>query len=287
MVMLAETLVTVAADPHVELLTAQSAGSGDQAVLVIHGGPDWDHTYLREPLAEIGSQCRLIMPDLRGCGRSTGGLRIGQYTPDAAVADLLALLDSAGLGTADVLGFSYGGLLAQRLALTAPRRVRRLVIASSSIYPVPADAYAGWPERNARMAAAKHVWSRSALAGAELVRAAAVAQAPGDVWRPDRLDLYLRQLTRVHFTGEWIKPWRAGTLPPARPVSSAHRLAASGIPILLLHGAYDMTFPAALAERAQAEMRNARAVILTDAGHMTHVDQPERWLEALTTFLSN
>ena len=103
LVMLAESLVRVAADPQVELLTAQSTGSADQAVLVIHGGPDWDHSYLREPLTEIGSQYRLIMPDLRGCGRSTCGLPIDQYTPDAVVADLLALLDTAGLGTADVL----------------------------------------------------------------------------------------------------------------------------------------------------------------------------------------
>ena len=38
---------------------------------------------------------------------------------------------------ADVLGFSYGGLIAQLLALTAPGRIRRLIIASSSILPVP------------------------------------------------------------------------------------------------------------------------------------------------------
>ena len=118
--MLTETIVAVSADPRVELLVAQSPGPAGRALLVIHGGPDWDHTYLREPLSELAGQHRLVLPDLRGCGRSTCGL----------------------------LGFSYSGLLAQRLAVTASARVRRLIIASSSIGPVPDGAFAGWAERN-------------------------------------------------------------------------------------------------------------------------------------------
>jgi hypothetical protein len=45
---LTESLVAVSADPRVELLVAQSPGPADRALLVIHGGPDGDHTYLRE-----------------------------------------------------------------------------------------------------------------------------------------------------------------------------------------------------------------------------------------------
>jgi pimeloyl-ACP methyl ester carboxylesterase len=273
------------ADPHVELLVAQSPGASHRALLVIHGGPDSDHTYLREPLAQLGGRHRLIMPDIRGCGRSTAGLPSDQYTPDAVVADLAALLDVLGLGAVNVLGFSYGGLLTPRLALAAPGRIRRLVIASSSIYPVPADAYDGWAERDARLAAVGHVWSDPSLSGAELVRAAAMAQAPADVWRADKLDGYLHRLAEVRFGGEWLRPWRAGTLPSALPADSEHGLAVLGAPVLLLHGAQDMTFPAMLAAQAAAKLPNARAVILEDAGHMAHVDQPGRWLDALAAFL--
>lgn len=106
---LAQRLVTVSDDPGVELFVAQSSGPADKAALVIHGGPDWDHTYLRDPLARLGDRYRLIMPDIRGCGRSTTGLPASCYTPDAAVADLLTLLDTLRVDSADVLGFSYGG----------------------------------------------------------------------------------------------------------------------------------------------------------------------------------
>lgn len=285
--MFTETVVTVRSDPPVGLFVAQSPGPVDRALLVIHGGPDWDHTYLREPLVQLGDRHRLIMPDIRGCGRSTAGLPDDQYTPDAAVSDLAALLDRLGVGVVDVLGFSYGGLLAQRLALAVPGRISRLVIASSSIYPVPQDAYAGWAERDARLAAVAKVWSDPGLRGADLVRAAAMAQAPADVWRADKLGGYLHRLAEVRFGGEWLRPWLAGVLPSALPADAEHDLAALGVSVLLLHGARDMTFPARLAAQAAARLPVARAVIIEDAGHMAHVDQPSRWVGALTTFLDN
>jgi poly(3-hydroxyoctanoate) depolymerase len=50
-----------------------------------------------------------------------------------AVARLATkVLDAAGVDSADVLGFSHGGLVAQQLAVSAPRRVRRLVLAATS-----------------------------------------------------------------------------------------------------------------------------------------------------------
>ncbi|MGY5050405.1 alpha/beta fold hydrolase [Streptomyces sp. 900105755] len=112
-----------------------------------------DHTYLREPVVELADHCRIILPDLRGCGRSTRGLADNGYTPAAATIDLIYLLDALEIEQADILGFSYGGLIAQRLVLAAPKRVRRLVVASSSVLPVPPDAFDGWHERTERMTA--------------------------------------------------------------------------------------------------------------------------------------
>jgi pimeloyl-ACP methyl ester carboxylesterase len=156
---------------------------------------------------------------------------------------------------------------------------------------VPPDAFDGWPERTRRRAAAAAVWSDPvwsdpSRSGPELTRAAAVASAPADVWRPQALPGYLDRLAGVRFTAEWLRPFRAGTLPDARPPDAARRLAALGLPILLLHGRQDMTFPARLAEDAAGLIPSARAAVIEAAGHMTHVDQPRAWLEALQDFLS-
>jgi pimeloyl-ACP methyl ester carboxylesterase len=80
----------------VRLFAAIAAGPVDKTLLVIHGGPDWDHTYLRDPLSRLAGSYRLVLPDLRGCGRSVTGLAAERHTPDAAVADLVALLDRVG-----------------------------------------------------------------------------------------------------------------------------------------------------------------------------------------------
>ncbi|HZP50091.1 alpha/beta hydrolase, partial [Actinocrinis sp.] len=81
------------------------------------------------------------------------------------------------------------------------------------------------------------------------------------------------------------RPYLAGTLPSARPEHAADRLAALGLPILLLHGRQDMTFPAALAEQAASAIPLARAVVIDQASHVAHIDQPDQWLAAVGTFL--
>lgn len=276
--------------PGVELFTAVSAGPRARALLVIHGGPDWDHTYLRRPLDRLAGQVRLVMPDLRGCGRSTVGLPDGAYTPDAVVADLVALLDALEFLEVDVLGFSYGGLVAQRLVATtrerAPGRVRRLMVASSSVPPVPPDAFADWPEREARRAAEAAVWARGDADGPALTRAAALAGAPANVWTDAGLRDYVRRLDGVHFTGEWLRPWRAGTLPSPRLADPVAELAAADVPVLLLHGEHDMVFPVALAREAGGALPRSRVVVLPEAGHMAHIDQPDAWLQAVAAFVA-
>jgi pimeloyl-ACP methyl ester carboxylesterase len=279
----AEQFVTVSRRPPVELLVAQSAGPAHRALLVIHGGPDWDHTYLREPLDGLAGTHRLVMPDLRGCGRSTRGLPDDQYTPDAAVGDLIALLDALGIGRADVLGFSYGGLLGQRLALAAPHRVRRLVLASTTVEAVPARADT-WADNWADVRA--DAWSDPSLAGPEQTRAAAVATAPTDLWRQKLLPAYLRRLESVRFSAEWLRPLRAGILPSALVENAVPRLAALAIPTLFLHGRHDLTFPVSVVQEAADRIPSAGLEILEEAGHMTHVDQPDAWLAAVAAFLT-
>lgn len=257
------------------LFCREFEGPPDRTLLVIHGGPDWDHSYLVEPLSELAGERRLLFPDLRGCGRSPVE---DPLTPDAIVGDLISLI---GPGPVDVLGFSYGGLIAQRLAIQAPALVRRLIVASSSVLPVPEDAFAGWAEYERLREAHPPIWGTSLLKGAALTRAAAFAEAPLNVWKA--LPSYLRRLEEVRFGANYLDIWVSGQLPSPRYPDGPSRLAATGIPVLLLQGRQDMTFPAFLAESVPF----AESVILQEAGHMAHIDQPELWLQAVRRFLDH
>lgn len=276
--------VTVRRRPEIRLFCTSLGPSEGVPLLVVHGGPDWDHSYLRHPLD--GLERPVHLPDLRGCGRSTRGSGPSGYTFAAAAEDLLLLADRFGWDRFDLLGFSTGGQIAQRVLLSAPDRVRRTVVASSTLWPVTDDDFGPWPEREARRVAESRVWAESTATGADLVRAAAVAGAPANVYRRDRIPTYLGLLSGIRWSAEWANVWRAGLLDSPGPENGPERLRRLGAPMLFLHGRQDMVFPVAFAERAAAELPGARAVVLEGAGHMAHVDRPGAWLRALSAFLS-
>ena len=103
-------------------------GTGDPVVLLHGGGPGASglSNYVRN-IDALATRFRVIVPDLPGYGRSSKNLE--QTDPFGALADAIrALLDHLGLDTAHLVGNSYGGACALRLALDTPHRVDRLVL---------------------------------------------------------------------------------------------------------------------------------------------------------------
>lgn len=103
-------------------------GTGDPVVLLHGGGPGASglSNYIRNVDA-LAERFRVIVPDLPGYGRSSKNL--DQNDPFGALADAIrALLDHLGIESAHLVGNSYGGACALRLALDTPHRVGRLVL---------------------------------------------------------------------------------------------------------------------------------------------------------------
>jgi len=105
----------------------QERGVGEPLLLINGLGA---HTDMWKPLADCFPDRRLLLFDAPGTGRSsTPGHALS--IPD--IANLaVAVLDNRGAESADVLGYSYGGAVAQQLALDAPDRVRKLVLAATN-----------------------------------------------------------------------------------------------------------------------------------------------------------
>ena len=103
-------------------------GTGDPILLVSGVGRTcrlWDGV-----TSELSKSNSLILLDNRGLGRSIAK-RPAHSLADLAV-DLVELLDHLQLQRAHVIGISFGGLVAQQLALDHPSRVDRLVLVSCS-----------------------------------------------------------------------------------------------------------------------------------------------------------
>ena len=86
-----------------------------------------------EPILEpLAKRHRLIIPDLRGCGRSRK--LPPPYSVKQQASDLAVLLDRLGVAATDALGYSQGGPVVQELALDYPAKVRRLILSNTYAY---------------------------------------------------------------------------------------------------------------------------------------------------------
>src|SRR5882672_7589743 len=113
-------------------------GGGDP-LLLLHGGTgigaDWDLVFTGgDP-----SGFRVIVPDLRGHGRSTNPSRT--FTFRQAAADVFALLDHLGLARVKAIGLSMGAKTLLHIATQQPQRIDAMVLVSATPYfPAPARA---------------------------------------------------------------------------------------------------------------------------------------------------
>ena len=264
-------------------LFLREAGSGP-AVVVLHGGPDFDHTYLLPELDLLGDVCRLVYYDQRGRGRSAEDVRPEDVTLDSELDDLDAIRRHLGLETVALLGHSWGGLLAMAYAGRRPERVSHLILMNSA----PGS-------HEGRLALSRYWAERRSPEDAEAMAALAATEAlrQGDVtteaayyrlhykpalFRPEQVDEVVRRL-RVHFTPETILLARAiearlyedtwlredFDLLPA-----LERLDA---PTLVLHGEDDFV-PIEVPEQIAATVPGARLRVLPRCGHFSYLEAP-------------
>ena len=104
------------------------AGAGPVVVMLHGGGPGASGvTNYSRNIDALSQRYRVIVPDMPGYGRSVKG--IDKSDPFGYLGDAIrGLLDELGIDTAHLVGNSYGGAAALRLALDTPHRVGKLVL---------------------------------------------------------------------------------------------------------------------------------------------------------------
>lgn len=273
---------------------------GDPALpllVVAHGGPTWDHSYLLPAVAELADVAHVVLFDLRGCGRTSrtppvGDLPAAALQPDLIADDIAALIRHYGAERADVLGFSYGGEVAMHVVDRHPDVVRGLILASTTAYRDYEKEQKASTDYQARAPLCTDVsWDDPALAGPDapdgaLSRAMAYGDAPCEIWHLDRLDDWHRVLAAVKFSSDWNVPYATGQLRPGVPDDAESVLSNWAGPILILHGVHDMGFPVSLARKLHAAVPASTLAEIPDAAHMAHFDNPHAWLASIRGFLS-
>ncbi len=121
----------------IELEITDAGAPGDPVVVLVHGFPESSHSWRHqiEPLVSAGY--RVLAPDQRGYGWSSGPRSVDAYRSDHLCADLVGLLDDVGADDALFVGHDWGSLVVWDLARLHPDRVRGVVNVS-----VP---FTAWP----------------------------------------------------------------------------------------------------------------------------------------------
>ena len=105
-------------------------GAGEPLVL-LHGffgtGDSWSALF-----DVLSSSHRLIVPDLRGHGRSSNPT--GTFTHRQSAADIFALLDHLGVNRFRAMGFSSGGMTLLHMATTQPNRIETMILVGATSY---------------------------------------------------------------------------------------------------------------------------------------------------------
>jgi proline iminopeptidase len=109
----------------------ESEGTG-QALVLIPAGPGVPHGYFHPHLSALAKSQRVVYYDAFGTGKSDRAQGDQKYTFARDVENIEGLRKALRLGKIDVLGHSYGGMVAQAYALRYPESVRRLVLADTS-----------------------------------------------------------------------------------------------------------------------------------------------------------
>src|SRR5712692_5578357 len=115
-------------------LYSREVGRG-QPIIVLHGGPDFDHGYLLPDLDRLADAFRLIYYDQRGRGRSADQVLPEEVTLASEIDDLDKVRQHFHLESAALLGHSWGTVLALEYALRHPERVSHLILMN----PAPAS----------------------------------------------------------------------------------------------------------------------------------------------------
>ncbi len=257
-------------------LWVETTGAGP-AVVLLHGGLGLDHTYFRPTFDQLADQATVVYYDHRGNGRSARLEGEAGLTFDDLVADVVGVLDALGLEQATLIGHSYGGFVAQEVAVAHQDRLRGLVLMNT----VPAFDYAPAPSgTDEQLAAFGRMFTEPAADDAEF----------GHLWSTI-WPLYFHrwdadEAARVHAGTHYsASGWNAsaGLLATFNTVESLPRV---NVPTWCLTGAHDfITPPEPGAERLASLLPRAELHVFADSGHYPFMEEQADFFTRLRAFL--
>jgi 3-oxoadipate enol-lactonase len=242
------------------------SGTRGRPALVFSNSLGADLTMWDPQVAALAATHCVIRYDTRGHGES--GATAGPYSVELLARDLLALLDHLDITRASFCGLSLGGMIGMRLAIHAPHRIDRLVLANTAARIAPPDLW------NARIEKV-NAGGMAAISDAVIARwftPEFIAADPGTFARTKAM------MERVSPEGY------VACCAAVRDMDQRDEIARITAPTLVITGARDVATPPADGQYLASQIRGARLVELP-AAHVSNIEQAAAFTAALTQFL--
>ena len=273
-------------------VVGEAESEGKLPVVLLHGGPGGTHDYLEtlEALADTGR--RAVFYDQIGCGKSDLPEDESLWVVETFVEELDVVRNELGLDRIHLFGNSWGGMLAMEYALTQPRGLESLILASS-----PASM-SQWVEETGRLRA-----QLPPDVQAVLDRHEAAGTTSDPEYEEAAMEFYKRHVCRAdpwpesvlrsfQFIAEHGVVYNTMNGPSEfhvtgnlRHWSVVDRLPEIDVPTLVVTGEHDEATPA-INKTVADGIRGAESVIYPAASHMAHVEDTEGYVQLLDGFLS-
>ena len=257
---------------------------GDEMVerptlLILHGGPGFDHSTLRPYFDRFADTHQVVYLDHRGCGRSIAApesWRLDQWSDDVA-----AFCNKLGIERPLIFGHSFGGMVAMHTAVRYPKLAAKLILSSTAAQFLLKEAVDVATKLGGERAGqiARDFFSAPTVEGYELYAEVCLPlynQKTADEGGAFRNRAIQRPEVTVHFFSNEMMDM------DLRP-----DIGDITCPTLVLGGAEDPVTPARCSQEiAKAIGTNARLEIFADCGHGVHRDNPKQAEKVIREFLA-
>src|SRR4051794_23716408 len=254
-------------------IAAESAGSGEPTVLLIHAGVT-DRRSWRDVVGRLPDH-RCLTYDARGYGLTAYEKEDGW----SQVSDAVAVLDAYDVASAVVVGCSMGGRTSIDLALTHPERVRALVLIGPAVSGAPEASYE--PEILALEEELDTAEEQGDLP--TLNRLEARIWLDGPTAPEGRVQGTARDLF-LEMNGRALEADEAGER--YEDAAAWDRLAEIGVPTLVMIGEHDLRYIKDNCAHLVASVPDARLVELPGVAHVPHLEGDELTLAEIATFVN-
>ncbi len=247
-------------------------GEGDPLLLIPGFGSTIPAYWANIP--ELARHFRVIAFDPRGSGRS--GVPPDGYTMQVFADDAAAVLDAAEAAAAHVFGTSFGGMVAQHLALEHPRRVRRLVLGCTT------------PGGTRHVPPPLENVTRFLAAGGIADPAEAVRSTYFMHYSDEYAAAHDGEIVERSLANAWLRATpegRAGQLAAVQGHDTYERLRKIAHPALVVHGGEDGMVPVENGRLLGEAIPGARLIVYARGRHMFFAECAEQLNADIVAFL--